>query len=183
MQITVTFRHMESSDALKAYAAEKVQKIAKYLPQAVSAHVIMWVEKINHHVEIFIDAGALHCRKKSYSQDMYKTIDEVADKITREVKKHREKLLSHKVRASNNNSPLEHHILAFKTDVPAQNDGLTHHIVEKQKMMIQTLSLDEALVQLDLNHEDFLVFKNISNQAVHILYRRDETHYGLIETT
>jgi putative sigma-54 modulation protein len=95
MQVTVTFRHMESSDAVREYAEEKLQRIEKYLQPPVEVHVILEVDKFMHRAEIDVHAKGIHLNAHEVTADMYAAIDGVADKIERQVQKHKEKVKKH----------------------------------------------------------------------------------------
>lgn len=95
MQVTVTFRHMESSDAVRDYASEKMQRIEKYLQPPIEVHVILEVDKFMHRAEIDVRAKGVHLSAHEVTADMYAAIDKVTDKIERQVQKHKEKVKKH----------------------------------------------------------------------------------------
>src|SRR6266542_3530285 len=85
MQVNITFRHLESTEALKSHARDKVE------------HVVLYVENLEHHADINLKAGPFLLRGRAKSNDMYGSIDAAAEKIVRQLKKHKEKLKNHKV--------------------------------------------------------------------------------------
>lgn len=93
LQVNVTFRHMEASDALKSYVQDKVDKVERYLHPPVDAHVVLSVEKFIHHADITVNASGIQLRSTEKSEDMYSSIDLAMDKIERQAKKHKEKVL------------------------------------------------------------------------------------------
>lgn len=177
MQVAVTFRHMESTEALKACANEKIGKVTKYLPKATSAHVIMSVEKLEHRAEVLIDAGGIHVRAEARTNDMYRSIDDAMDKIVRQVKRYQQKIHDHKAKHAPHEIPVMHHIFALPTEEARQRD----HIVSTKQIMAREMSVDDAVMQMDLLDNDFLVFQNVDSKQVNVLYRRDGKHFGLIE--
>ncbi|MFA6033947.1 MAG: ribosome-associated translation inhibitor RaiA [Myxococcota bacterium] len=92
LQINVTFRHMEASDALKQYASDKVEKVERYLHPPVDAHVVLSIEKFIHHAEVTVNAGGIHLHGAEKSEDMYSSIDLAIDKVEKQAKKHKEKI-------------------------------------------------------------------------------------------
>ena len=96
MQLNITFRQFGSSDALKEYAKEKVERVNKYLDRAGEAHVVLSLERHLHHAEITIHSGAWVLRGREKSEDMYASIDLATEKIQRQLRKHKEKLKNHK---------------------------------------------------------------------------------------
>jgi len=96
MDINVTFRHMNPSDALKDYAEAKFEKFKKYLHEPVEVHVVLQVQKIRQLAEVTVKAKHFRFHGMEESQDMYASIDLAAGKIERHLKKHKEKVKNHK---------------------------------------------------------------------------------------
>jgi putative sigma-54 modulation protein len=86
MNIAITFRHIEPSEAVKKYAQEKIAKLQKFLRQPMQANVTLDLERIEHVVEARISAGGEHYHGKEQSEDMYASIDLVVDKIERQIR-------------------------------------------------------------------------------------------------
>src|SRR5689334_9506024 len=93
MKISVSFRHMKASDALRAYVEEKVGKVGKLLNGTSEAHVVLSVERhLNHaHIEL-ITGGAFRIQSTDSSEDMYSSIDLAAEKLMKQLKRYREKV-------------------------------------------------------------------------------------------
>jgi putative sigma-54 modulation protein len=86
MNITITFRHMEGTDAAKRFAQEKVAKLQKFLRTAMTAQVTLSVEGLEHVAEVSIQSGSAHFHASERSQDMYASIDMVLDKLERQIR-------------------------------------------------------------------------------------------------
>ena len=87
MNISITFRHMESTDAVKGYANDKVAKIQKFLRQPLKAQVTLSCQQNRlHSAEVDIHSGHEHHHAHETSEDMYATIDKVMDKIERQIR-------------------------------------------------------------------------------------------------
>jgi putative sigma-54 modulation protein len=96
MNVTVTFRHMPASDALRNHAIEKAQKFKKYLVEPVDIHIILMVEKIRQIAEINVQSKNFTAHGVEESPDMYTSIDKVASKAEGQIRKHKEKVKAHK---------------------------------------------------------------------------------------
>ncbi len=92
MRISVTFRHLDSSEALKDYAAQKLSKVNKYFDGPINANVVLGVEKFRQIAEITVSSGKFTVSCKEETNDMYQSIDRVLDKLERKVKRQRDKL-------------------------------------------------------------------------------------------
>jgi len=178
MQVAVTFRHMDSTEALKEYANEKVSKAAKYLSRATQAHVILCVEKLQHRAEVLIDAGGIHVRGESHSDNMYKSIDEAVDKIVKQITRYKDKIHNHKPRSAPE-IPVSHQVFSL----PNAAEQNHHTVVEQKQIMAKPMSVDDAVMQMDLIGNDFFIFQNIDSKLVNVLYRREGGEFGLIEAS
>ena len=86
MNISITFRQMDASAAIKAYARDKVAKLQKFLRQPMTARVTLSLDKLRHVAEARISSGGRHLEAKEQSQDMYASIDKVIDKLERQIR-------------------------------------------------------------------------------------------------
>lgn len=87
MNITITFRHMESTESVKTYATDKVAKIQKFLRQPLKGQVTLSTQQERlHSVEVDVHAGHEHFHAHETSEDMYASIDKVIDKIERQIR-------------------------------------------------------------------------------------------------
>lgn len=89
MNITVTFRHMDGSDAIRDYAQDKVSKLQKFLRQPLRARVTLSLDKLQHMVEVQVSSGGEHLEAHETSEDMYASIDKVIDKLERQISDHK----------------------------------------------------------------------------------------------
>ncbi len=94
MNFSVTFRHMEATDAIKEYAQQKLGKVKKYLSEPIDFNVVLKVEKHRHIAEVSLssDRNVFNCKEKT--EDMYSAIDKAADKLERQVKKAKDRIQS-----------------------------------------------------------------------------------------
>lgn len=86
MNIAITFRHMESTDAVKSYASEKVSKIQRFLRQPMKAQVTLSCQSRVHNAEVDVHAGHDHYHAHLSTDDMYAAIDGVVDKIEAQIR-------------------------------------------------------------------------------------------------
>ncbi|MDP3274116.1 MAG: ribosome-associated translation inhibitor RaiA [Deltaproteobacteria bacterium] len=87
MGVAITFRHMDSSDAIKTYANEKVERLQKFLRAPLDAHVTLFSERHDFIAEIHLSSGGRQYHARHDSDDMYKSIDLVTDKIQQQISK------------------------------------------------------------------------------------------------
>lgn len=86
MNISITFRHLDSSDAIKDYTHAKVSKLQKLLRQPMRAKVTLSVDKRKHVAEVQISSGGEHFDAKEATSDLYASIDRVSDKLEGQIR-------------------------------------------------------------------------------------------------
>lgn len=180
MQVSVTFRHVDPTAALKDFASEKIGRIDKYLQSAADAHVVLSVEKYMHQADITIKAHGMMMRGKEKSEDMYNSIDRAVSKIERQIKRYRNKLTSHKPREGNA-AKFRLNYLAAEAEPDVVETRPHPQVIESKEIEVRPLTLEEAVMQMDLLDNDFLVFLNPTSGSMNVLYRKSEGQFGLIE--
>ncbi len=187
MQFSVTFRHLDATDAIKDYARDKVERIKKYFPDPIHAHVVLSCERGYQHmadVNIQLHNG-LVLQGSEATEDMYSSIDLVMAKIERQCRRFKEKIRGHKARADLSSIPVRHTVFAaaeaprFDEPQVAEKKAI---FIKTEQMSARSHTVDEALLQLSLLGQNFFVFRNSESGQVNVLYRREDGTFGLIET-
>ncbi|RJX36568.1 MAG: ribosome-associated translation inhibitor RaiA [Desulfarculus sp.] len=178
MQIQVTFRHVEPSEAVKEYARDKVSKIQKYLDGPIEANVTLGVEKHRHEADVNIVAGGLKIHGRETTGDLFSAIDLVMDKLDKQVKRYREKLKD--VNRRNRDKASEQPFTVGVLEAESLVDE-TPRVIMSKRLTAKPMDADEAAMQLDLSEENFLVFTNARTGALNVIYRRADGNFGLIE--
>ena len=177
MDITVTFRHTEPIESLKAYAEEKVSKIKKYLDSPSEAHIVLTVEKFRHQADVTLNANGTRIKGFEETGDMYSAIDQVMDKIEKQLKRHLSKIRSRR----SENTKDEDRPVDEEAD-EATVLGQEGNVIEVEKMIAKPMDPEEAAMQLDLSKQDFLVFRNAKSLEINVIYKRGNGNLGLIES-
>jgi putative sigma-54 modulation protein len=159
---------MDLTKNLKEYAEEKIGKFNKYLNNISEANVTFSVEKHRHKAEVLLKVNGSHIQAESITGEMYSSIDEVAEKLARQVKKHKEKIASHR-----KGKEKEDASLLVEETVPT--------IIKNKSYNIKPMSIEEAAMQMDLTDKSFFVFTNASSGNINVLYERSDGNFGLIE--
>jgi putative sigma-54 modulation protein len=200
MQFAVTFRHMEPTDALKAYAKERMERVRKYLPDPIACHVVFSTERHKHRIDVSFQLhNGLAIAGHEITENMYSSIDLCIAKIERQVRKYKGKLEGMKARPHNVVAlPWSHSIIdeafselaepAIHTNGESGGTlGTTAsapevRVVKTEKFHAQPMSVADACMQLNLVNEVFLVFRLDTDGRVAVVYKREDGSYGLIET-
>lgn len=175
MQLAVTFRHMEPSEALKQYVQERTSRLTKYIDRPLDTQVTLSIQKFRQTADVVINANGIRIAGQEAHEDMYAAIDLVMDKIERQVKKFKDRIRKHKPAAGKE--------LRWRRDIyepESFEDEREPVVVRTESYYVKPMSVDEAAMQMELSHQDFLVFNNASSQTINVLYRRKDGNYGLI---
>jgi putative sigma-54 modulation protein len=180
MNVTVTFRHLQPTDALRDYAQTKIGRLERYLHRPMGAHVILSVLKKNHRAEISLSANGTSLFADEETSDLYSAIDLALDKIERQVKKLNQKRKEHQA---------EPHPLAEAATLRLQvlaPDRLDEHgapaIIRTRQIPAKPMSVEEAVMQMDLTNNEFFVFRSAEGSGLSVIYRRRDGNYGLIDS-
>ncbi len=107
MQINLTGHHIEVTDSLRDYVNEKLARLERHFDKVSNTHVILTVENVRHKAEATVHMSGHDIFAESTEDDMYVAIDRLAEKLDRQVKKHKEKLKNHLHNKHNNDFALE----------------------------------------------------------------------------
>ncbi len=183
MQVTITFRGMTSTEALKNHLTERIEHVEKYFDRSMEAHVVLSLERYLHHADLSIQAGHYLLRGKAKSEDMYKSIDEAVDKIERQLKRYKDKIRTTKHRGRDDEMTARHNVLSVQPPEVEESEEWAQgpKVIRSREIVVKVLSVDEAVMQMDLLNNEFLVFRNAQTNDVNVVYHRKDGHVGLIE--
>jgi len=180
---------MDPIDSLKNYAQEKVEKANKYLDRAGEANVVLSLERHLHQADITITSGPFVLRGREKSEDMYASIDKAMGRIEKQLRRYKDRLKNHNRRERPPQYIHEEHEVHIRHDVMevsvAEESGIAQNprVIKTNEFVTKPMTVDEAVMQMDLLDNDFIVFTNTQSAELNVIYRRKDGHYGLIEAT
>ena len=169
MNIIVNGRHLDVTPALKNYAEEKLKKFDRYLSNITEAVVTLTVEKYRHKAEVLLKANGMMIQAEGVTGEIYSSIDEVVEKLEKQVKKYKEKLVSHRKGEGKT------------VAAPLSKEAEQGKIIKKKRFDMKPMSPDEAAMQMELLDKNFFVFSNHATGEINVIYRRTDGNFGLIE--
>jgi len=178
MQLVISGKNIELTDALRSYVEEKIGKVKKYFESIIEVDVTLGLEKgatpeESKFIEVILFSSGVTIHAREEHSDMYAAIDLVADKLERQVKKHKEKIKSkHRKQKEQVKYEAMHSLLKVEDDHPK--------IIRTSKFAIKPMYVEEAAAQLDLLQQDFFVFTNAETDEVNVIYKRKDGNFGLI---
>ena len=142
-----------------------------------------------HHADITIHSGSWVLRGREKSEDMYASIDLAMDKIERQLRRYKERLKHHHGRERIHhrqelveNLKVRHDVVSVpEPEAVAPSFDGAHRVIKSNEFLVRSMSVEEAIMQMDLMNNDFYVFSNSTTREMNVVYRRKDGHYGLIE--
>ena len=176
MRLQVKGKNLDVSDSIRSYAEEKLRKLERQLADPTQIELELSVERnpsisANHVAEATIWTKGPTLRAREASADMRASIDQLVDKLERQVTRYRQKRRRRTGRDNGSNLGAG----------PPSNEGSEPAIVKTKQFAVKPMSPEEAVLQLELVGHDFFVFENAETGEINVVYRRRDGDYGLIE--
>jgi putative sigma-54 modulation protein len=176
MRLQVKGKNLDVSDSMRSYAEDKLRKLERQLADPTQIELELSVERnpsisANHVAEATIWTKGPTLRARGASADMRASIDQLVDKLERQVTRYRQKRRRRTGRDNGTNLGAG----------PPGNEGSEPEIVKTKQFPVKPMSPEEAVLQLELVGHDFFVFENAETGEVNVVYRRRDGNYGLIE--
>jgi putative sigma-54 modulation protein len=176
MRLQVKGRNLEVSEQIRKYAEDKLGKLDRLMSDPTRVELELLVEKNpsiseNHVAEATVWTKGPVLRARESSTDIKASIDQLVDKLERQVKRYREK---------RREAPRRHAPPPAEAP-PVELDDTATAITKTKQFAVNPMTPDEAVLQLELIGHDFFVFRNAESNGINVVYRRRDGHYGLIE--
>lgn len=192
MHVTVTGRNIELTPALKEYLIDKLQRAQKHFDHDLNVTALLSVAKNpsiaqSQTAEITINLNGSVIRGQESTENMYASIDLVADKIERQLRKYKTRYY-HKGNKSKEKgeqavaidvSPEVDSDAAVNKDIALED--IRPRIVRSKRFPLKPMLAEEACKHMDLLGHDFFMFINSETNQVNTVYHRRDGNYGLIE--
>ncbi|HMJ05408.1 MAG TPA: ribosome-associated translation inhibitor RaiA [Chthoniobacterales bacterium] len=181
--VKVTGRHLQITEAINDYVTKKIENLHLDYPKIIEAHAILEVEKHRHSAEvILVCSNHITIEACEETDDMYAAIDAVVDKVARQMRKYKTRLMKkHRPRKDIVHHLDEHVLEQEPVEVEGEEDGAHHPVVRTERYPVKPMFIDEAVLQLEMSHKQFIVFLNARSSRMNVIYRRKGGDFGLIE--
>ena len=174
---------MAITDSINDYCTRKIESLHLDYPKIIEAHVILEVEKYRHSAEVvLVCSNHITIEACEETDDMYAAIDAVTDKVARQMRKYKTRLMRKHRPRKDIVQHLEEHVLhAEPVELNGEDDGVHHPVVRSERYPVKPMFVDEAVLQLEMSTRQFMVFLNARSSRMNVLYRRKSGDFGLIE--
>jgi len=174
MKTYIYARNITLTDGLKEAVENKLSRLDKYFNQPVEARATLSVTKMDQTFEVTIPFGNVLLRAEESSDDMYKSIDLVQDKLERQIRKYKTK-----IERKAGNPSVRFNDTAFTQMDDLEGDDAPK-IVRTKKISMKPMSKEEAVLQMELLGHNFYVFEDEEGETG-VVYKRKDGNYGLLE--
>jgi putative sigma-54 modulation protein len=180
---------------MKDYALEKISKIERFHPHILDIQVTMDIQKLEHTVTIFIHFNHMKIKVHASSNDMYTSIDRATEKLRKQIRRWKDKIQDHHAK-SRSVVDMQVNVLQrpydeleeFNGDIAASSKAKEQAMSWPPKVIgtstrpLKDLTKEEAVMKIELSGDQFLIYRDEASRRLHILYRRKDGNYGLIQT-
>ena len=178
MKFVFTDKKVNLPDKVHAYAEKKVGKLDRYFKADAEAAIVFSVEKGRNNVELTIRSGGTIIRVAESTSDMFATIDAAVSSVERRLRRNKTRLEKRLRQDAFTRSVDAEEISSF---APV-SDEEEYHIVRTKRFPIKPMTVDEAVLQMDLLGHAFFAFKDVDQDGrFAVVYKRNDGDYGLIE--
>ena len=176
MKYNIVGRKVNLKDNFKDRVYKKLGKFERIYSEDAEATVIVTVEKNRQTVEVTIrDSGLMH-RAESTSHEMNDALDDVVDILAGQIRKNKAKL-SKRIRSDS----LEQYFSEYDSGVEEDSEDETYNVVRTKTFSVKPLSVEEAILQMNMIGHEFFMFRNSSTNEINVVYKRKNGDYGILE--
>jgi putative sigma-54 modulation protein len=187
MKLLIQGNNITVTEAIHDYVEQKLEKAVKHF-QGITSKVDVHLSVARnpriadkHKAEVTVYANGAVIRAQEGSENLYASIDLVADKISRQLRKYKERLLDKKTQVTAKVGEVLEEKPITTTLIGDRAPELPQEVVRMKYFAMPPMSVDEALEQLQLVDHDFYMFRNRDTNEINVIYIRNHGGYGVIQ--
>lgn len=173
MKVIITSKNFNASDHLKQTIETKVEKLGKYFSKDIVANVTLNMEKGRQKIEATINAKGTIFRAEEETNDAYEGVDRVVDKLASQMSRFKTRL----ARKHNDHKEFLFENMPETATLESEEMG----VVRRKNFDVTPMSVDEAIMQMELVGHTFYIFLNMETSSINVVYKRKNGDYGLLE--
>lgn len=187
MKLVIHGRNIEITDAIREYVHQKLEKAASHFLNSTNEIDVHLSVARNPRIdtkqtaEVTVYANGTVIRAEESSENLYASIDLVADKIARQLRKYKERRLDKKTHAQVKTSEVVNPVPVESTLIGDRTPELPPEVVRTKYFAMPPMTMAEALEQLQLVDHDFYMFRNAETGEINVIYERNHGGYGVIQ--
>jgi ribosomal subunit interface protein len=187
MQIKITGKQIDVGDALRTHVEDNlVAAVEKYFDRPVDGNVTFSRNGHEYKCDAMVHLSTgLNAQAQAVANDIYAAFDQAADRVEKQVRRYKRRIKDHHQSRQNPIEMMEAQSYVLRghdeeTDL-AETDAMQPVIIAEMTTGIQSLTVGEAVMQMELNDAPFLIFRNDANGRINVVFQRDDGNVGWID--
>jgi len=193
-RVDIIGRNVQITDPIRAYVWNKLSKIERFHNHIMHLHMTLDIQKLEHMCTVVLKIDHTQVKCQAASTDMYVSIDQALERLYSLLARYKSRIQDHHKKKL---SAIDMRINVLQrpfSETDAVNDEIEEvnvakvvtayrapKIIGTETRMLKVLTLDEAMMKIDLSGEQFLLFRSEEDQKLKVIYRRTDGNYGLIQ--
>lgn len=191
--ISVIGKNIEITKPIRDYIEEKIAKIEILLTGIIDVKVRLDVQKLNHTVDIFMKFSHFRVNVRAITENMYSAIDKSFEKLYTKLRKWKSRIQDHHSKGVsvtemeiNVLEHGQHEIEEINQEIidannqNLQKDYALPKVIKKKKRPLKTLTIDEAVMKMELSDDNFKIYRSEEDQSLKVIYRRRDGSYAIV---
>lgn len=193
--INITGRNVAVTEAMKNYAWDKLSKLERFHTHIMDMQITLDIQKIEHICIIVLKWNHFKVKVQASSTDMYASIDKAMDRMQTKLRRWKKRIQMHHNKGV---QAIDLHVNVLQRpydEIEEFNEEIEEErrkemeatllppkVIGKDTRILKELTVQEALMKMDLSEDPFLIFRDEADRNLKVIYRREDGNYGVIET-
>lgn len=194
--VNIIGKHIEVTKPIRDYVEEKISKIESLSTHIIDVRVNLDVQKLNHTVDIIMKFSHFKVNVHAITENLYTSIDKAFERLYTKLRKWKSRIQDHHAKGVsvtemeiNVLEHAQHEIEEINQEIiDANNESLKEDyvlpkVIKKKKRSLKNLTMDEAVMKMELSNDHFMIYRSEEEQALRVIYRRRDGSYGVVSPT
>ena len=191
--VNIIGKHIEVTKPIRDYVEEKISKIESLSTHIIDVRVNLDVQKLNHTVDIIMKFSHFKVNVHAITENLYPSIDKAFERLYTKLRKWKSRIQDHHAKGVsvtemeiNVFEHAQHEIEEINQEIiDANNESLKEDyvlpkVIKKKKRSLKNLTMDEAVMKMELSNDHFMIYRSEEEQALRVIYRRRDGSYGVV---
>lgn len=190
--IYIIAKNFQLTEPMRLHVLDKFGKIERFHQHIMDVHVTLEIQRVEHVCTIVCHFNHFTVKVQSSTTDMYASIDRCIQKLQQLFRKwkgkiqdyHKQPIETVDMKVNVYHRPPENEVEEINQEIEAENlqDWMPHKVMATEIRVIKTLTTDQAIMKMELSGDSFLLYRDEADQKLKLIFRREDDHYGVIQT-
>ena len=191
--VNIIGKHIEVTKPIRDYVEEKISRIEAFSTHIIDVRVNLDVQKLNHTVDIIMKFSHFKVNVHAITENLYTSVDKAFERLYTKLRKWKSRIQDHHAKGVsvtemeiNVFEHAQHEIEEINQEIiDANNESLKENytlpkVIKKKKRSLKNLTMDEAVMKMELSNDHFMIYRSEEEQALKVIYRRRDGSYGVV---